>query len=222
MYLPILDPIQNIQLMKNSISISLITMSLFFISCNGEQNQTENDGESIEAIKAKKELIELGKTLSGEVVWEGSILGMYSHYGSVDVKDINLKYEGEQIVGGNITIDMTTIDPLNDGFGTKEGQKRVDLLNHLNSADFFDVENFPEASFEITSVSEKGSTLIGNMTIKGKTQEGIVANIGESDGGLKAKLKLNRRDYGINFDHPAEDMVLSDDIALVVKLFDIE
>lgn len=222
MYLPILNPTRNTHTMKNAISISLITLSMFFISCNGTQNPPASDGESVEEIKAKKVLIEQGKTLTGEVAWEGSILGMYSHFGTVSVKDINFKYENDQISGGSITIDMTTIDPVNDGFGTKEGQKRVDLLNHLNSADFFDVENFPEASYEITSVSESGSELIGNMTIKGKTQEGVSVKFGKSDGGLKAKLTLNRRDYGIDFDHPAEDMVVSDDIPLVVRLFDIE
>ena len=44
------------------------------------------------------------------------------------------------------------------------------LVGHLKSADFFDVEKFPYASFEITSVEEKeGKTMLsGNLKLKDK------------------------------------------------------
>src|SRR5690606_12831151 len=42
----------------------------------------------------------------------------------------------------------------------------TDRDNHLKSADFFDVENFPKISFSSTSFNPNGK-LEGNLTIKG-------------------------------------------------------
>src|SRR5688500_16774769 len=44
----------------------------------------------------------------------------------------------------------------------------ADRDGHLRSADFFDVENFPEMTFRSTSFD--GDTLAGDLTIKGITK----------------------------------------------------
>ncbi|HUH25730.1 MAG TPA: YceI family protein, partial [Flavobacterium sp.] len=47
-----------------------------------------------------------------------------------------------------------------------------DRDNHLKSADFFDVEQFPSLSFKSTSIKENGKKLeiSGDLTIKGITK----------------------------------------------------
>ena len=47
--------------------------------------------------------------------------------------------------------------------------KVADRDNHLKSADFLDVENYPEIKFEITKVDDKSVT--GNLTMKDQTHE---------------------------------------------------
>src|SRR5690606_41825662 len=54
---------------------------------------------------------------------------------------------GGAITGGSFTVDMATIAAISTGRG--DGEDR--LSGHLKSADFFDVANFPTATFTIRS-----------------------------------------------------------------------
>lgn len=82
---------------------------------------------------------------------------------------------------------------------------------HLRSADFFDVEQFPTMDFASTAIRGDGTeyVLSGDLTIKGVTRA-IDLDI-EFDGvspdpwggtrvGFTAEGEINRRDYGLDFD----------------------
>ena len=75
---------------------------------------------------------------------------------------------------------------------------------HLRSADFFDVERFPDIMFESVRVEAAGrrATVTGRLTMRGVTQEITVpVDVTLSEVALVAtgELVLNRRDYGINY-----------------------
>ena len=81
--------------------------------------------------------------------------------------------------------------------------------NHLRSADFFDVERFPELRFRSTRVEDVGGgrlRVIGELTIRDTTRE--VALDAESAGrgvdpwgnqriGFVAKTSIDRKDFGL-------------------------
>jgi polyisoprenoid-binding protein YceI len=82
--------------------------------------------------------------------------------------------------------------------------------NHLRTADFFDVAQFPEMKFKSTKVEKKGNGYIvhGDLTIKGVTKQvsfpfnltgAVKDNRGNVRFGVAAETKLNRRDYGITW-----------------------
>jgi rhodanese-related sulfurtransferase/polyisoprenoid-binding protein YceI len=78
------------------------------------------------------------------VEWLGRNL-LNKHYGEVALKEGRLRFDEGQVAAGEFTLDMRTMtcldlkgDPLHDV-----------LIAHLMSDDFFDVELFPEARFEI-------------------------------------------------------------------------
>ena len=82
--------------------------------------------------------------------------------------------------------------------------------NHLRSADFFDVAQFPEMKFKSTKVEKKGNgyVLHGDFTLKGVTKPisfpfkltgAIKDNRGNVRFGVAAETKINRRDYGITW-----------------------
>ena len=82
--------------------------------------------------------------------------------------------------------------------------------NHLRSADFFDVAQFPEMKFKSTKVEKKGNgyVLHGAFTLKGVTKPisfpfnltgAIKDNRGNVRFGVAAETKINRRDYGITW-----------------------
>jgi polyisoprenoid-binding protein YceI len=82
--------------------------------------------------------------------------------------------------------------------------------NHLRSADFFEVEKFPEITFKSTKVAKHGNDLhiTGDFTMKGVTKSitfefDLTGFVKDQRGGAKigisADTKINRRDYGINY-----------------------
>lgn len=82
--------------------------------------------------------------------------------------------------------------------------------NHLRTADFFDVAQFPEMTFKSTKVEKKGNGYVmhGDFTMKGVTKQisfpfnltgALKDNRGNVRFGVAAETKVNRRDYGINW-----------------------
>lgn len=102
------------------------------------------------------------------VIWKGFKPGG-EHYGVISISEGTLSVENGNLIGGSFKFDMNSIIntdiPSDDEYNLK-------LVNHLKSPDFFDVEKFPTATFEITDVSELDGELSvsGNLTIKETTK----------------------------------------------------
>jgi polyisoprenoid-binding protein YceI len=82
---------------------------------------------------------------------------------------------------------------------------------HLKSADFFDVETYPNMTFVSTGIRGDGAeyVLTGDLTIKGVSKsieldlefEGVSPDPwGGTRVGFSATGEINRRDFGLNFD----------------------
>jgi len=105
--------------------------------------------------------------------------------------------------------------------------------NHLRSADFFEVEKFPEITFKSTKVEKKGKELMltGDLTMKGVTRSvtfpfsiaGFLPG-NQRNGprmGVMGETKLNRRDYGVNYggNIPGTNIpVIADDIQITLQI----
>ena len=120
------------------------------------------------------------------------------------------------------TIKATSVDTRNE---------RRD--NHLRSADFFDVENHPEITFESTAVKAKGGDLYdvtGNLTMRGVTKPVTLATELTGTGtnpfsgtplvGLDLTGTVNRKDYGINWNKTLDSggVLLGDDVAIEIHI----
>lgn len=105
--------------------------------------------------------------------------------------------------------------------------------NHLRSADFFDVENNPTITFVSKAIAldpktNKG-TMTGDLTMRGVTKPvtldiavlGVMKNgAAGSVAGFTASGRLNRKDYGINWNRVLDQggTMLSDDVDLVLDV----
>ncbi len=85
-------------------------------------------------------------TEASELTWYG-FKPTGRHNGTIGIQDGKLAVEGGTIVGGSFTIDMNAINVLD-----LEGEDKQKLTGHLQSPDFFAVEEYPNAKFEITEV----------------------------------------------------------------------
>ena len=104
--------------------------------------------------------------------------------------------------------------------------------NHLRTADFFEVEKYPEITFKSTKVEKKGNNWIvtGDFTMKGVTKSisfpfniaGFLPADQRSGGkmGITADTMLNRRDYGVNYggNLPSGTAVLSDEVKINLQI----
>ena len=104
---------------------------------------------------------------------------------------------------------------------------------HLKSADFFDVEQFPTLSFKSTQIkraSEGELTVAGDLTIHGITRK-VVFTVegptpqakdpwGNTRLGLSAAAKINRKDFGLNWNAALETggILVGDEVTITLDV----
>ncbi|MCI4647823.1 MAG: YceI family protein [Phaeodactylibacter sp.] len=134
------------------------------------------------------------------IVWNGyKVTG--SHTGNIQLKSGELEFDGDMLTGGSFVIDMTSMTN-ND----LEGEWKEKLMGHLKSDDFFSVDKFPTASFNITQVVSRGKPgeykIVGDLTIKGITKE-IKFQANVEDMGDKAKavaeVVVDRSEFNVRY-----------------------
>ncbi|MCP9768482.1 YceI family protein [Lacihabitans sp. LS3-19] len=150
------------------------------------------------------------------VEWKGEVLGMKSHTGTVKLTEGNLTVKGGAITGGKFSVDLSTITPTDSTYDADNTREK--LVGHLSSPDFFNVAEFPTATFEITEVM--GTDLKGNLTIRGISHEETVKNVAidAEAGTVSGILTFDRSKYDVSFKMPVADLVLSNDIPLNVTI----
>lgn len=122
------------------------------------------------------------------------------HNGSVVLKDGSFTFEDGKLTGGTFTVDMTSITDED-----LSGEYKTKLEKHLKSDDFFGVEKYPTSTFLITSAVPQGPgkyKIIGDITIKGKTEEiRFPANLEEKDGKVTgtANITIDRSKFDVRY-----------------------
>jgi len=159
-------------------------------------------------------------TKASSVIWTAyKVTG--SHTGSIGIKEGKINMQGGVLQGGSFIIDMGKINCTD-----LQGEWKDKLEGHLKSEDFFNVNSFPEASFEITKVSPKGTPgdykVTGNMTIKGITKE-VKFYAKAMEQRATAKIVLDRTDFDVrygsgSFFDSLGDKTIYDDFELEVTL----
>jgi polyisoprenoid-binding protein YceI len=102
---------------------------------------------------------------------------------------------------------------------------------HLRSADFFDADNHPVATFKSTSITGTPDNLKinGDLTIRGVTKPVVldaeflgkgVTPYGAPVAGFSAKAKINRTDFGLNYNSALETggVLIGEDIRLSIEV----
>jgi polyisoprenoid-binding protein YceI len=126
-----------------------------------------------------------------------------------------------------------------DGTPSVTAEIAVDSINtrnpqrdaHVRSADYFDAEKYPTATFASTGVRSNGDTYLvdGDFTLKGVTKpvtlelefNGVSPGMGHGEvAGFEASVVLNRKDFGIDLDMPLETggTVVGDKITVTLEI----
>lgn len=101
---------------------------------------------------------------------------------------------------------------------------------HLRNPDFFEVEKYPEITFQSQRIEKKGKQFIahGPLTFHGVTKEialpftitGTFKNPANSQlsVGYSASMVLNRRDFGVNYTNKNNPDFIGDNITVEIAL----
>ncbi len=195
---------------------SLVALTL--ASCGGgSTNESTTAADSTASMESK----EMGYVLdlaASKLTWKGVMIGVKYHEGTMAFTEGKFMVKGGQLMSGTFAVDMRSMVPVDTNYNKDYTKEK--LTGHLASADFFAVDSFPEARFEVASVS--GNTATGKLTVRGRTNVETVTDIviSEENGMANAsgKLVFNRQKYGVSWANPMKDMVLSDDIEITVSL----
>ena len=162
----------------------------------------------------KSNVIWIGRKVSGE------------HHGVINIKGGYVDIEKKSIVGGEIVIDMKSIEvvDMSDKYNRK-------LEKHLKNSDFFDVDLFPESTFKIKKnhelITDENILFEGDLTIKDTTIiSSIPSKILLEDNIVKAIgiVDIDRTLYGITygsgtFFEDLTDRAIDDNFTLKFKIF---
>jgi polyisoprenoid-binding protein YceI len=200
---------------KNNKTTFTFIITFLFISCGITESKKENVPSQLLELNSVLKSLNIN-TSTSTVEWKGVMIGIYSHNGFVSVKEGNLVWQGNSISSGYVTIDMQTMSQTDSLYKTEENK----LVAHLKSPDFFDVANFPTATFEIISSDQNTNKIYGDLTVRGITNHEVVENV-VLDGRTKSAtgtLKFDRQKYGVAYKGSKKDMLVGDEVEMTISL----
>lgn len=202
--------------MKNITLIAFtFIITLFISSCGNTEINKQDAPSEVQEVDSVLKSLNIN-TSTSSVEWKGVMVGIYSHNGFVSIKEGNLVWQGNSITGGSITIDMETMTQSDSLYKTEENK----LVAHLESPDFFDVANFPTATFEITSSEKSTNTVYGNLTVRGITDSEVVEDVifDVENKSATGTLKFDRQKYGVAYKGSKKDMLVGDEVEMTISL----
>ena len=136
--------------------------------------------------------------------------------------------------GGTITADFSNLDVSGVQFSIQTASidtRNEDRDGHLRSADFFDVEEFPEITFtstKVTKIDKDSFAVAGTLTMHGVSKPttltvdylGEMNAMGGTRAGYELSTTLDRKDWGISWNKALDSggLILGDDVEVNINL----
>lgn len=136
-------------------------------------------------------------------------------------------FDGTIVIGDDLSSSSVKVNAKLDSVDTNSADRDA----HLKSADFFDIENTNDMTFESTRIKADDDEfkVIGNLTIKGVTKEvelevestGTATDpFGNLRAGFEGKGEISRKDFGLTWNVALEagGVLVSDKIKLQLDI----
>lgn len=175
---------------KTFLNIFLLTAVLSLTSCKNDDDHLDSERYAVQEADSKIE-------------WKGHSPVLF-HNGSFAVKGENMEVVNGRLHSGTFIIPIVSIQ----NYDLPENVK-PELLNHLKSADFFNMAIHPNAKFQITKVESNSNTIAetnaiitGDFTMLGKTLPVSFPALIKMQGdnlNIKAAFEIDRTKWGMNY-----------------------
>lgn len=206
----------------------IFAFALLTIACNNAPKEDKASTEEAKEVKSTEMAHELIADLEASTIkWHGT-KPTGEHFGHVSLESGKVMINDGKITGGKFKIDLATI--VSEDVEDADMNKK--LVDHLKSEDFFYIEKYPLAKFEITSVEEltgqaMSHKVSGNLSMRDSVKNiSFMANIDLHDGHVKVESEqfvLDRTEWGVNYGSKKifanlKDKFIHDEMRLTVHL----
>ena len=215
----------------NTLLMLMFTTSVFLqFSCDNAPKGDKAVITDKQEASAKEGQTYSVDTSASKIRFTGNGVGK-NHPGDFKLNSGNVAVSGNQITGGKFTVDIKSLD-----LEQKEEMFQTKLRPHLLSGDFFDVDKFDKATFEITDVKPyepgandtsivKGANFLisGNFTLKDVTKNiSFPAHVDLDGSTLKAdaNFDIDRTQWRMNYgnDKTLGDKFISETVNIELDL----
>ncbi len=205
----------------------VLSIVLFATSCsNSPKNKIEGTDSQAIADGSGEQLVV--DTQASSIHWVGTKPGG-SHHGTIGIKEGSLAINGTEVASGSFIIDMNAI--VNEDLTDQKMNEM--LVNHLKSADFFDVEKYPTSSFAITKVEAVAGNdsithrISGNLKMKDVdkniTFDAKITKEGDAYKAVTIPFTINRTQWNVQYGSKSifadlKDKFIDDNIELQITI----
>lgn len=216
---------------KQILNFAVIAFTaMAFTSCKENKNEATTTEEK-EVAEVEATAVDYNvNTEKSTIMWKGE-KPTGSHNGTIAISKGSIAVNDGDVQAGKIIIDMNSIVNLD-----LEGKGKESLEAHLKGTvegkegDFFNVNKYPTASFELTGISEKeGKTMVsGNLTIKDKTNNiefpAAVSFTGNDMSLISEEFAIDRTKWDVNYGSKSVfdnlgDKFINDDMEIKIELY---
>lgn len=209
--------------MKNVIKFTLLflAISTVLVGCKKKADEASTT-EAVETTVATLESVKyMADPSNSSIEWKG-FKPTESHNGTINLESGVFSIKEDVIESGTFLIDMNSIVVL-DIPADKKGN--ANLVGHLKNEDFFDVEKYPNAVFEVTGFETKDgqAMLSGNFTMKEQKNNITIPVSMSSEGDMltltSETFTIDRSKWNVKYGSESffdnlGDKVISNDIEL--------
>jgi polyisoprenoid-binding protein YceI len=205
------------------IVISLFVLAVTFTACKDSGKKVETkEAQEVEIVKEAETVTYATVKEGSELKWRASHLGgTGARFGKTKLQSGKVLLNNNKVTNAKFIIDLSslTVDNFDDA------EQKGKLEGHLKSPDFFNIEKFPTARFELTKVEEnKGnynSIITGNLTILETTKSiSFNANIKVTEDSVNISsedFSVNRQDWKLSY-HTEGDAGVPRDFLIADKV----
>ena len=204
---------------------TIVALTSALIACKDKAKEAETSAAE-EAAKTSTESVKyMASSDNSTIEWTGS-KPTGKHNGTIKIESGVINVSNGKPASGTFLIDMSSIVNLDI---PADDEKNGKLVGHLKSADFFDVEKYPNAAFEITGFEEKDgkSLLSGNLQLKDKknnvTFPVSIATEGDNMTLTSEEFSIDRSKWDVRYGSKSffdnlGDKFINDNIELKISL----
>ncbi|MCM4158064.1 YceI family protein [Gramella sp. AN32] len=205
-------------------------LGMAMVGCKDNKGNEAEVAEAKDAATAENAAMEfMVDTTSSVIEWKGE-KPTGTHNGIIKIAEGSFMANDSLVESGSFVINMKSIE-VHD----LEGDEKANLEAHLmgtvegKEGDFFNVNEFPQAKFEVTGFTEAdGQTMMqGNLTLKEETKNisfpVSISKNGETYTITSEEFTIDRTNWNVNYGSKSVfdglgDKFINDDISLKIDL----